>query len=279
MDTLEGFRAHWQPQIDQELGEVLEQIGRDPGCPQVLHKAMRQAVLGGGKRLRPLICLAAQKAAGGAGSSGLRAACAIEFIHAYSLVHDDLPAMDDDDFRRGQPTCHKVYGEALAILTGDGLLTQAFSVLVQGVPAARAAEAVQLMATCAGTAGMVGGQVDDVDELPGLTQEVVERIHLRKTAALFELSARLGGLLAGATREQLDSFSAYGRALGLAYQIVDDLRDADAGRSSHPKLAGEQVSRQRAKDLVGEAKAALESFGDQAVILRELARFVAERAG
>jgi geranylgeranyl diphosphate synthase type II len=292
---LDGYRTRWQPRIDEELSDILERLGREPGCPAELLNAMRHAVLHGGKRLRPLLCLAAVRAAGGEESLAIRAACALELIHAYSLVHDDLPAMDDDDFRRGQPACHRAFGEALAILAGDGLQTLAFGVLVEGVPPHLAAQAVSLASSRAGATGMVGGQADDVCEVDRPpTAEDVEFIHSRKTGAMFEMATRLGGLLAGADEQQLEALSLYGRSLGLAFQIVDDLlawrgdqdqlgkptsSDADRGRRTHPGIAGEAASGQRARSLVQEALAALEIFKDRADALRGIAEFVEERTG
>jgi geranylgeranyl pyrophosphate synthase len=242
---LDGYRTRWQPRIDEELSDILERLGREPGCPAELLNAMRHAVLHGGKRLRPLLCLAAVRAAGGEESLAIRAACALELIHAYSLVHDDLPAMDDDDFRRGQPACHRAFGEALAILAGDGLQTLAFGVLVEGVPPHLAAQAVSLASSRAGATGMVGGQADDVCEVdrPPTAEDVV------------------------AWRGDQDQLG------------KPTSSDADRGRRTHPGIAGEAASGQRARSLVQEALAALEIFKDRADALRGIAEFVEERTG
>jgi geranylgeranyl diphosphate synthase type II len=289
---LDEYRKLWKPRIDAALSEILDDLGA--GCPDGLLQAMRHAVLGGGKRLRPILCLAAARACGGEERAALRPGCALELIHAYSLVHDDLPAMDDDDVRRGRPACHKAFGEALAILAGDALLTYAFAVLARSVPAPMAQAAVVMVARAAGPLGMVGGQADDVGgEGLVLSVDEIERIHSRKTAALFQAAVGLGGLLAGAAREQLDALSAYGRDLGMAYQVADDLlahtgdqqtleRPAGSDRAknkpTHPVVAGADASRERAAALVREAVSALGPLGGRAEALRAIADFVQKRA-
>ncbi len=265
---LDEYRKGLKPRIDAVLEEILDELGE--GCPRGLLEAMRHAVLGGGKRLRPLLCLCAARACGGAEEAALRPGCALELIHAYSLVHDDLPAMDDDDVRRGRPACHKAFGEALAILAGDGLLTHAFSVLAQSVPAPLVGRAVAMVAEAAGPLGMVGGQADDVSgEGRRRSLEQVESIHSRKTAAMFQAAVGLGGLLAGASPPQADALWAYGRALGMAYQLADDLRDQDGGQHVLPAGAGA---------LIRKAADAVKPLGGKADALLAIARFVEKRA-
>jgi geranylgeranyl diphosphate synthase type II len=256
---LDQYRQLWKPRIDAVLAEILDGIRE--GCPEVLREAMRHAVLGGGKRLRPILCIAAARACGGDEEKALRPGCALELIHAYSLVHDDLPAMDDDDMRRGQPACHKAFGEATAILAGDALLTHAFYVLAKSVPAA-----VAIVSELAGPAGMVGGQVDDVR---GRSEEEIESIHSRKTAALFIAAVGLGGLVAGASEQQLQALSAYGRALGLAFQATDDLMDQDGDQHANPAVVGK---------LVQEAADAIEPLGERSDALLAILDFVKNRA-
>jgi geranylgeranyl diphosphate synthase type II len=247
-----------------------------------------------GKRLRPLLVLMACEAAGGSEDAALPAACAVEMIHAYSLIPDDLPAMDDDDLRRGRPTCHKVFGEALAILAGDALLTLAFEVLARDVrPPDVAARCCVLLAEAAGATAMVGGQADDLEgKFPGAGIEVLEGIHRRKTGAIILAALRLGGLVAGAKPEQLTALDRYGSRLGLAFQIIDDLldvagdeeslgkrvgKDSHLGKLTFPELLGVEESVNRAEQLIGEACASLASFGSQGGSLEALARYVLER--
>jgi geranylgeranyl diphosphate synthase type II len=266
----------------------------DEGCPDVLVDPIRYGLLAPGKRLRPTLVLMAAEACGGDLASALPAACAVEMVHAYSLIHDDLPAMDDDDLRRGQPTCHKQFGEAMAILAGDGLLTQAFEVLASDVrPPELAVECCVVLAQAAGPCGMVGGQADDLTADAEFSDlESLEWLHRRKTGVMFEASLRLGALTAGATAEQLDLLAAYARGLGLAFQITDDLldvsgsevhtgkrvgKDTEKGKLTFPVLLGVDESRRRAESLIGQACDALAPLGEAADGLRSLARFVVER--
>jgi geranylgeranyl diphosphate synthase type II len=266
----------------------------DDGCPPELAEAIRYALLAPGKRLRPRLVLFAAEACGGTIDVALPAACAVEMIHSYSLVHDDLPAMDDDDLRRGRPTCHKVFGEAVAILVGDALLARAFEVLANDVqPADRAARCCAALAHAAGATALVGGQASDLaggvtgDDVPSL-----ESIHRRKTGALITASLELGGIVAGASREQLVALKSFGERLGLAFQITDDLldvagtqsdvgkriaKDAGRGKATYPQLLGIDESRARAAQLVDEACDAVALFGDAARPLAELAHFVRDR--
>jgi geranylgeranyl diphosphate synthase type II len=255
---------------------------------------VRYSLLGGGKRLRPLLVLMAAEACGCDVERALPAACAVEMIHTYSLIHDDLPAMDDDDLRRGRPTCHKVYGEALAILAGDALLTLAFEVIAKHIrPLETAARCCAALAEAAGVSGMVGGQADDLAaEHTGGDLDTLESIHARKTGALLRVSLRLGALCAGADETQMRALQEYGRRLGLAFQITDDLLDVsgdeaslgkrvqkDSGRRklTFPALLGVEESRRRAETLVDEACAALSPLEGRAQHLEALARYVVQR--
>jgi len=274
---------------------LAEAVGQPEGALGRLHESMRYSLLAGGKRLRPALCLAACEAAGGEAGRAVPAAVALELIHTYSLVHDDLPCMDDDDLRRGRPTNHVVYGEAMAVLAGDGLLTRAFGVLATAdLPAETRVRMVAALAEAAGSRGMVGGQAldlaaegEDVD-LPSL-----QYIHTHKTGALFSASCRLGGLAAGGTEDALDRLRRYGDRIGLAFQIVDDLLDETAtseqlgkatgkdrgrGKATYPRLLGLAESRRRVEDLAGEARILAESFGAPGEGLAGLARFVVERS-
>jgi geranylgeranyl diphosphate synthase type II len=260
-----------------------------------LAEAMRYSALGGGKRLRPALALAAAEACGRDRSPALPVAAAVEMIHTYSLIHDDLPAMDDDDLRRGRPTSHRVFGEALAILAGDALLTQAFEVLAAAaeIPAARRVEIVREIAAAGGPAGLVGGQVADLAaEGRELTLPELEFIHARKTGALIHASVRAGALAAGAHAAQLAALSEYARRIGLGFQIVDDLldiegdpmatgkgtgRDSTHRKATFPASFGIEASRRRAAELIDEALGAIAAFGDEADPLRSLARFVGRR--
>ncbi|MGM0412498.1 MAG: (2E,6E)-farnesyl diphosphate synthase [Pseudomonadota bacterium] len=263
--------------------------------PTPLAAAMRYAVTGGGKRVRPFLVYAAGSALG-APLEGLDApAAAVEFIHAYSLVHDDLPAMDDDDLRRGHPTCHRAFDEATAILAGDALQSLAFSALAEdeGLPEPTRLHMVTALARAAGEAGMVGGQARDINAVGrGTDLAGLEAMHRRKTGALIEASVRLGGLAAGADTATLDALQRYGAAVGLAFQIQDDILDvvgdtetlgkaggADAAREkpTYPALLGLEGARERARAMVDDALTALAGLDERADPLRELARYVIER--
>ena len=267
--------------------------------PKVLHEAMRYSVFAGGKRIRPILMLAACEAVGGEIKNVLPAACAIEMIHSYSLIHDDLPAMDDDDLRRGNPTNHKVYGEATAILAGDGLLTEAFILLSN--PAIRGSataeeycEVIHLLAKGAGSRGMVGGQVVDMEaEEKPVDLPTLEYIHTRKTGALILAAIEVGALLGGATTEQRRALCCFGEAAGLAFQVVDDILDIVAdeaqlgkdigsdqqrGKATYPALLGLSGARERADDLYQRAISSLGIFGETARPLREIANYIVNRS-
>ena len=215
------------------------------GWPETLREAMRYSLLADGKRLRSVLVLLAAKAAGGSPEAALPAACAVEMVHTYSLIHDDLPAMDDDDLRRGKPTNHKVYGEAMAILAGDALLTRAFEVMASDVkPAEVAARCTARLAGAAGPSGMVGGQVDDLqgEKCEGHLDQL-HSIHRRKTGALLSVSLELGALIAGADQTTQDALASYGEKLGLAFQITDDLLDVQGEEGAVGKRVGKDSER------------------------------------
>ena len=267
--------------------------------PTSIHQAMRYSVFAGGKRLRPGLCLEGGRISGAAESEVLPVACAIEMIHTYSLVHDDLPALDNDDLRRGLPTVHKKFGEDIAILTGDGLLTRAFQILVgmneSTVPSANRIQAAREIAAAVGTVnGMIGGQVADLEaESRRASPEDLEYIHTSKTGALIRASVRVGALMGSADASVLDALSNYGMKIGLAFQIVDDIldvvssaevlgktpgKDRNTDKATYPALYGLQESRRKARQLVNEAVDSLQRLDSEADNLRELARFILERA-
>jgi geranylgeranyl diphosphate synthase type II len=265
-----------------------------PECPAHLAEAIRHSLLAPAKRLRPLLVLMACEACGSASVKALAAACAVEMVHTYSLIHDDLPAMDDDDLRRGRPSCHAKFGEATAILAGDALLAQAFEVLASGTqPAAIAARCCVELAQAAGACNLVGGQEDDLKaEFAELGVGDLERIHRRKTGAMIRVSLRLGGIVGGADERQLEALDKYGEKLGLAFQIVDDLldlqgdeqalgkrtkKDSEHGKLTFPSLLGVEESRSRAQRLLSEAMAAIGPLGENAVRLAAVARYVLDR--
>jgi len=292
--------------IETALDALLPPVEEHPNaagpygvCPARLARAARYSTLGGGKLLRPKLTLLAAEAVGGddAIENALAAACAVELVHAYSLVHDDLPAMDDDDLRRGRPTTHVEFDEATAILAGDGLLTLAFGAVVAGVrPAERAAACVGILAEAAGFRGMVGGQMADLqaESIPREQGSVklLEAIHLRKTGALLRASLTMGAAASGANAELTTALDEYGRALGLAFQIQDDLLDAtgdpaktgkkvgkdlELGKWTYPAFLGVEESRRRARSLVDQAVTALRPLGDRSARLVGLARTLLER--
>ncbi len=267
--------------------------------PFSLHKAMRYSVFAGGKRVRPILMLAACEAVGGTIAQALPAACAMEMIHTYSLIHDDLPAMDDDDFRRGNPTNHKVFGEAIAILAGDALLTEAFILLSRqteavGVPADALLKVISEISVCAGSRGMVGGQVVDMESEGNREIEfaTVQYIHTHKTGALIKASVRAGALLGGADPQRLEAMTRYGEAIGLAFQIADDILDIEGtteeigkdagsdearGKATYPAVIGLSESKRTATELIERAFSSLEPFGDRGEPLRRIATYIIQR--
>lgn len=256
---------------------------------------MRYSLFAGGKRLRPALCLAAAEACGGTRAQALPFACAVECIHTYSLIHDDLPAMDNDDFRRGKPTNHKVYGEGIAILAGDGLLTQAFEIVVQGKPTKRYShQATVLELACAsGSLQLIAGQVADLEgEGKKISPKELEYIHERKTSALLQCSVRLGGMSANCTAGQLAALSDFGYYVGLAFQVIDDIldvtqsseqlgktagKDITAQKATYPAVVGLEKSKAIARRLTARAYDALKPFKGQAVALGALAKYLLER--
>lgn len=264
------------------------------GCPERLREAMRYSLLAPGKRLRPLLVLAACDACGGEPRRALPAACAVEMIHTYSLIHDDLPAMDDDELRRGRPTCHIQFDEATAILAGDALIPLAFEVIATELePAELARRAVRELARAAGATQLVGGQADDLQhQFAKPNREMLQTIHLRKTAAMMAVSLKLGGLVAGAEPGVLDRLENFGEKLGLAFQIADDLldlrgeqakigkktgKDESRGKLTYPGLLGVEPSVSLAGELVAAAQRELVGLGDRAVGLKQLASFFVDR--
>ncbi|MDB6444088.1 MULTISPECIES: (2E,6E)-farnesyl diphosphate synthase [Pseudomonas] len=289
----------YQASSQARVNAALETLFNAPS-PELarLYEAMRYSVMNGGKRVRPLLAYAACEALGGQAEQANGAACAVELIHAYSLVHDDLPAMDDDDLRRGQPTTHKQYDEACAILAGDGLQSLAFSALLDPAlsdcPAQTRLDMVSTLAHAAGPAGMVGGQAIDLGSVGlKLDQNALEQMHRHKTGALIEASVRLGALASGrATPQQLQALQVYARAIGLAFQVQDDILDvesdtqtlgkrqgADIARDkpTYPALLGLDVAKAYALELRDQALAALRPFAAAAEPLRDLARYIVER--
>jgi geranylgeranyl diphosphate synthase, type II len=264
-------------------------------APARLVESISYSMTAGGKRLRPALVLECSEACGGgAGNpSALAAAGAMELIHTFSLVHDDLPAMDNDDLRRGRPTNHKVFGEAMAILAGDAMVTLAFETIANDADPKLVGALVRELAWSAGPEGMIGGQVLDIDgENQSLALPELQRLHRMKTGALLTASCRMGAIAAGASAAQLESVTAYGRHLGLAFQIVDDMldvtatpeqmgkatkKDAESGKNTYPRLIGMEASRSAAREAVAAAVAALSEFGSSADGLRSIARFVVDR--
>jgi len=290
--SIAAFLEEQRRLIDAELESILP--GPDQ-FPQSIHRAMRHSVFAGGKRLRPTLCLEGGRLFGGDESSLLRIGAALELIHTYSLIHDDLPALDNDDLRRGQPTCHKAFGEATAILAGDALLTLAFEAIAAQCPSPeRRLRLLHELARAIGTRdGMVGGQVADLEsERQGADGSLVDYIHSAKTGAFIRAAVRAGALDAGAGEADLDRISAYGAKIGLAFQIADDILDvtgssAELGKSAgkddqqqkatYPAIHGLEESRRIAARLVAEACDALAPFGGRAERLRQIAHFLIER--
>ncbi|BCG48118.1 (2E,6E)-farnesyl diphosphate synthase [Citrifermentans bremense] len=280
--------------VDQALERFLPN-GKE--LPASLHGSMRYSVFAGGKRVRPVLMLAACEAVGGELKPALPAACAMEMIHTYSLIHDDLPAMDNDDFRRGNPTNHKVYGEATAILAGDALLTEAFILLScngEGVDPAARLRVIHEIAHASGSRGMVGGQMVDMESegKHDIDMATLSYIHTHKTGALIRASVRAGAILGGASEEAFDALTRYADAIGLAFQIADDVLDVEGtteelgkdagsdqarGKATYPALVGLEASKLRAEELVQIALAALEPFDERAEPLRAIASYIVKR--
>jgi geranylgeranyl diphosphate synthase type II len=282
-----------QAEVDAALDRLTP---AESTLPQTIHKALRYSLFAGGKRIRPVLCLDAAAAVSDYTAGAMEAACSLEMIHTYSLIHDDLPALDNDDYRRGKPTNHKVFGEAMAILAGDSLLTLAFQTLarISGLDAERKVALIDEVSTASGTDdGMIGGQVIDIESerLPP-TAELLARIHRAKTGALLRASVRMGAICGGADAGKFEAISRYGEHVGLAFQIVDDILDVEESSEALGKTAGKDVaqgkitfpavygldaSRKMAAEECAKAHAALEPFGDRAMRLRQIADLIVHR--
>lgn len=265
--------------------------------PEKIYEAMNYSLLAGGKRIRPILCLATCELLGGSQEIAMPTACALEMIHTMSLIHDDLPAMDNDDYRRGKLTNHKVYGEDIAILAGDGLLAYAFeyvAINTQNVPPARIVQVIAHLGKAVGAAGLVGGQVMDLDAEgnPDIDAETLSFIHTHKTGALLEACVSSGAILAGASDDDLQKLSRYAQNIGLAFQIIDDIldvtatdeelgktagKDLTAQKATYPSIWGIETSRIKAQELVDQAIAELDIYGEKALPLQALGQFIVNR--
>jgi len=290
--NLKNYLAERQSLIEVAIDRSLPVV-----YPEKIYESMRYSLMAGGKRLRPILCLATCELLGGTIEQAMPTACALEMIHTMSLIHDDLPAMDNDDFRRGKPTNHKVYGEDIAILAGDGLLAYAFehiAVATPQVPADRLLQVIGRLGRAVGAAGLVGGQVVDLESegKSGISEATLTFIHTHKTAALLEASVVAGAIVAGATPEDVQRLSRFSQDIGLAFQIIDDIlditatqeelgktagKDLQAQKATYPSLWGLEESQRRAEALVQSAKAALAGYGDRAVALLAIADFITAR--
>jgi geranylgeranyl diphosphate synthase, type II len=289
---LKPYLVARQKEVDRALDRFLPKASAPPAT---IHKAMRYSLFAGGKRLRPILCLAATEACGGRIASALPLACAVECIHTYSLVHDDLPSMDNDELRRGRATCHKVFGDGIAILAGDALLTIAFEIAAhfRGTRRYDLREILREIAQAAGSRRLIAGQVADLEaEGRRINRRQLRYIHENKTAALLTASVRLGAMAANATPKQLAAITAFGRALGLAFQVIDDIldvtqtseklgksagKDVAAKKATYPAVLGLEKSRAEARRLTSEAHKALKSLGKGASVLRALADYLLQR--
>jgi geranylgeranyl diphosphate synthase, type II len=289
---LAAYLGDRQPRVEAALDAAIR-----PAYPDKIYEAMRYSLLAGGKRLRPILCLASCELIGGNPDLVMPMACAVEMIHTMSLIHDDLPAMDNDDYRRGKLTNHKVYGEDIAILAGDGLLAYAFEYVAthtQGVSADRLLTAIAHLARAAGANGLVGGQVVDLESEgnPEISIETLTYIHNHKTGALLKACVVCGAILAGATAAEIEKLAQFAHNIGLAFQIIDDIlditatqaelgktagKDVAAQKATYPKLWGLAESKRQADKLVAEAKAILAEFGDRALPLQALADYITDR--
>jgi geranylgeranyl diphosphate synthase type II len=289
MDELKAFIKR----VSESTDATLERVLPGEGCyPASIHALMRYSSFAGGKRVRPCLVMAAYEACGGGGDGEervLKAAAAIEMLHTFSLIHDDLPCMDDDDFRRGKPTAHKAFGEALAVLGGDALCILAFETLAS----VGRIDVIAEIAAALGTNGMIGGQVVDIEsEGKSVGRETVEYIHNNKTAALIRASIRVGAILADAGNDALEKLSSYGNRVGLAFQVVDDIldeegttetlgkdagSDVEKGKATYPAVIGMSESKKYANELIEAACADIEFLNDRGVILKELAEYIRDR--
>lgn len=288
-----AYLAEKQPQVEAALDRAIP-----IRYPEKIYEAMRYSLLAGGKRIRPILCLATCELIGGTMDMAMPTACALEMVHTMSLIHDDLPAMDNDDYRRGKLTNHKVYGEDIAILAGDGLLAYAFEYIAthtKNVPADRILQVVIRLSNAFGAQGVVGGQVVDLESegKPDISLETLHFIHTHKTGALLEACVICGGLLAGASATDLQKLSRYAQNIGLAFQIIDDIlditvsseklgktagKDVQAQKATYPSIWGLEESKQKANQLIDDAKAELVSFGEKALPLMGLADFITNRS-
>jgi geranylgeranyl diphosphate synthase type II len=291
MDLARYLKAR-QKRIDCALDRFLPKATVPP---TTIHKAMRYSLFAGGKRLRPILCLAAGEACGGKMDGAMPLACALECIHTYSLVHDDLPSMDNDDLRRGRPTCHKVFGDGIAVLAGDALLTIAFEIAarVRGSRRYDVREMIRELSLAASSRKLIAGQVADLEaEGKRVTQRQLRYIHENKTAAILTTSVRLGAMSANASAKQLAAITKFGRALGLAFQVIDDIldvtqtseklgksagKDIAARKATYPSVIGLEESRAEAQRLTRRAHSALNVFEKKAEHLHALANFLLER--
>ena len=289
---LKRYLAARQLEVDRALDRYLPKASTKPAT---IHKAMRYSLFAGGKRLRPILCLAAAEACGGQTFPALPLAAAVECIHTYSLIHDDLPSMDNDDFRRGRPTCHKVFGDGIAVLAGDALLTLAFEIATYAEPTRRYSlrDIIAEIAIAAGSRKLIAGQVADLEgEGKAITRAQLRYIHENKTAALLTASVRLGAITANASEKQLAAIMNFGQALGLAFQVIDDIldvtqtseklgksagKDVAAKKATYPAVIGLEKSRAEARRLTSQAAIALKPFGSRAVKLHEIASYLLER--
>jgi geranylgeranyl diphosphate synthase type II len=289
---LKSYLIDRQKAVDRALDRFLPKATISPAT---IHKAMRYSLFAGGKRLRPVLCLAAAETCGGRMNAALPLACAVECIHTYSLIHDDLPSMDNDDLRRGRATCHKVFGDGIAILAGDALLTIAFEIAAEVKESRRypLREILREIATAAGSQRLIAGQVADLEgEGRRINRAQLRYIHENKTAALLTASVRLGAMAANADAKQLAAVTAFGRALGLAFQVIDDIldvtqtseklgksagKDIAAKKATYPAVIGLDKSRAEARRLTTKAHSALESLGKKAGVLRALADYLLQR--
>lgn len=289
---LQSFLATRSEAVNRALDRCLPAARTRPAT---IHKAMRYSLFAGGKRMRPALCLAAALACDGRESDAMPLACAVECIHTYSLIHDDLPAMDDDDYRRGKPTNHKVFGEGIAVLAGDALLTQAFEIAAQakGWPRYPHRDLIMELAIASGSLQLIAGQVADLEgEGRRISAGKLRYIHERKTSALLCCSVRLGGMSANCTTAQLSALTNFGYHVGLAFQVIDDIldvtqtsehlgktagKDTKAQKATYPAIVGLENSRKIARQLTGKAFAALKPFKGRAVALEALAEFLLKR--
>ena len=289
---LKHYLAGRQKEVDRALDRFLPK-GSTP--PATIHKAMRYSLFAGGKRLRPILCLAVAEACGGKITAALPFACAVECIHTYSLIHDDLPSMDNDDLRRGRPTCHKVFGDGIAILAGDALLTIAFEIAAKGKPTSRYSlrGIFHEIATASGSQNLIAGQVADLEaEGRRINRAQLRYIHENKTAALLTAALRLGAMAANASAKQLATITKFGGSLGLAFQVIDDIldvtqtseklgksagKDIVAKKATYPAVIGLEKSRAEARRLTAKAHGALKSLGERGAVLRALADYLLQR--